>query len=623
MDALTPPPRRRGRRLLALALTAAMALALLPAAPTAAWSADGPITVMTTSTQLSCVRVGHEDTDAVDGLSGSSRVDDCGTMLAIEGGNLYAADRLSPGGPHDDVRTWRSISGDAFGDGSPADPVRSVTRVGGSQSEDPDLEVVETNAYVNGDDAYLNTVEIRNGGVTPLRGILYRRADCAKIVHDPATGGVIHTYATMVNQAGPGGSIACVADDPELPGGAQAPRVVMTPHTPGASHLGDDFGDDNLFEALEGGRQVYGNTCVCDEPLDAIPRIGLAWVVDVPPGGSATFQHSFAFSPLGGTIDPVSSLVQDGGGGPGPGGDAVTRLQGPSRFETAVAISQELFADGQASAVALARADNFADALAGAPFANAQRAPLLLTSTDSLHPATRAEIQRVLPAGRTVHVLGGTVAVSDAVVAEIQALGYTVERIAGDTRYATSVAIARRTTSVIAEIFYADGNTFGNALAAGAAAAGRAGAVLLLLNGTTPTREIEDLVAELDARPTEYVLGAITEDSPDIAVQPSRTYDEGSPVANAAALAGDPLVFDPSATAAVAVASSEAFPDGLAGGVHAGRLGIPLLLTPQASLAPEAAAAMGALSPLVDAYLYGGDAALSGAVAEAVAGHLS
>lgn len=613
-----------GRGAAAVVSVLAILLPLLLALPAAAWSSSGPITRMTTSLQLSCSQIAHEDSDAPDGPSPNSRVGDCGTMVWVDGSNLYAADRLSPGGSVDQVQTWRNISGDGFGDGSAADPVRSVTRVGGSQQDDPDLEVEETNAYIAGEDAYLNTVEIFNHGPAPLRGILYRRADCTEVVFDPATSGAVLSYETSTLTAGSGGSIACTFTHPDLPGGAQAPRVVMTPHTPGSSYLGDDFGDENLFQPLEGGRQVYGNSCVCDQPIDAIPRIGLSWAYEVAPGASVTFQHSFAFAPLGGDINPVSSLAGDTG--PPPGADNVTRLSGPSRFETAVAISQELFpGDGSASAVALARADNFADALAGGPFAKAQNASLLLTSTDSLHPATQAELQRVLPAGGTVFVLGGTAAVSDAVVGQVEALGYTVQRISGPTRYATATEIARNTTGNAREVWFADGNTFGNALAAGAAAAGRSDAVLLLLNGAEPTADIDAYLAEGDnTAAQQYLLGPLQESSDLIAVQANRTWDEGSPIANAAALASDPIEgFDPSAVSAVALASAEAFPDGLAGGVLAGRLGIPLLLTGQGSLAGEAAAAMDALAPLAEAYLFGGEAALSADVAAAAASRLS
>ena len=59
---------------------------------------------------------------------------------------------------------------------------------------------------------------------------------------------------------------------------------------------------------------------------------------------------------------------------------AVTRLEGPTRYATAVAVSQEQFlVPGSADAVVLARGDDFADALAGAPLAHHLHGPLLLT----------------------------------------------------------------------------------------------------------------------------------------------------------------------------------------------------------------------------------------------------
>jgi hypothetical protein len=68
-------------------------------------------------------------------------------------------------------------------------------------------------------------------------------------------------------------------------------------------------------------------------------------------------------TPLAG--EEVTVPVEPGGftviGGP----DEVTRLSGPGRIETAIAISRDSFRDGEASAVILARADAFPDAPAG------------------------------------------------------------------------------------------------------------------------------------------------------------------------------------------------------------------------------------------------------------------
>ena len=82
-----------------------------------------------------------------------------------------------------------------------------------------------------------------------------------------------------------------------------------------------------------------------------------------------------------------------------PGSSSVTpsRVSGADRQSTAVAVSSAAFPGGSASAVVLARADAFADALAGGPLAAAKHAPLLLTSSGSLDAVTSAEILRVLP----------------------------------------------------------------------------------------------------------------------------------------------------------------------------------------------------------------------------------
>jgi hypothetical protein len=99
-----------------------------------------------------------------------------------------------------------------------------------------------------------------------------------------------------------------------------------------------------------------------------------------------------------------------------------TRIAGANRQATAVAVSQSAFpTNGSASAVVLARADVFADALAGGPLAAAKHAPLLLTSSGALDPLTKAEIQRVLAPGGAVYLLGGSGALSDAVAAAITA----------------------------------------------------------------------------------------------------------------------------------------------------------------------------------------------------------
>src|SRR5579862_7687340 len=122
---------------------------------------------------------------------------------------------------------------------------------------------------------------------------------------------------------------------------------------------------------------------------------------------------------------------------------ALTRVSGANRFLTSVAISQAGFPTaGSAKVVVLASGAAFADALAGTPLAVQKGGPLLLTPNTGLSAPVAAEITRVLPPGGTVYVLGGTTVLPSSVDAQLTAMGFTPQRLAGGTRYATAVAIA-------------------------------------------------------------------------------------------------------------------------------------------------------------------------------------
>lgn len=96
-----------------------------------------------------------------------------------------------------------------------------------------------------------------------------------------------------------------------------------------------------------------------------------------------------------------------------PGARGTSRLAGPDRLSTAVAISQEEFRDG-AEVVYLARADVFADALAGGSLTTG---PILLVpQCDGVPTVVANEIARLDP--ETVTALGGGAAVCDDTLTE-------------------------------------------------------------------------------------------------------------------------------------------------------------------------------------------------------------
>jgi putative cell wall-binding protein len=146
----------------------------------------------------------------------------------------------------------------------------------------------------------------------------------------------------------------------------------------------------------------------------------------------------------------------------------------------------------------LARDDAFADALSGASLT--MTAPLLLTPAGHLSPAVADELQRTLPSGAVVHLLGGEAALSADVADAVAALGLVPNRLAGPTRVETSIAVADAvmTSSDTDQVVLAraDGpadnptSAWADAISAGAHGARTATPVLL-----TPTAALHPAVA--------------------------------------------------------------------------------------------------------------------------------
>ncbi|MGH9074850.1 MAG: cell wall-binding repeat-containing protein [Acidimicrobiales bacterium] len=289
---------------------------------------------------------------------------------------------------------------------------------------------------------------------------------------------------------------------------------------------------------------------------------------------------------------------------------SVSRVAGTTRIGTAVAVSKARFpASGSAKAVVLARDDAFPDALAGAPLAAHVDGPLLLTEPSGLDPATQAEIERVLPRGAVVYLLGGSSAISPGTASALQALGYTTRRLAGTTRFATAVAIAGAIGNP-AIVFEATGLDFADALGAGAAAGAGGGAVLL----TDGSSQAPETAAYLAAHPsdTRYAIGG-----PAAHADPGATAVVGQDrFATAVDVAGRFF----SSPSSVGVASGLAYPDALAAGPALAARKAPLLLvSPSTPLPSTVSSYLSAHQSTVSAAtVYGGTTAVSAGVASAV-----
>ncbi len=302
------------------------------------------------------------------------------------------------------------------------------------------------------------------------------------------------------------------------------------------------------------------------------------------------------------------------------------RLAGPDRITTAVAVSQAAYPDG-ADVALLAQAGDFPDALAAAPLADRLGAPILLTDSAQLSPATAAEIDRLGAA--EVIILGGPGAVSEAVAEALDDV--TVTRIAGADRFATAVGIARE----LADGGDVDGavlvraDAFPDALAAGNLAIADEVPILL-----TPTDGLHpQTAAALDELVTPgsvvHVAGGEAAVS---AATAQQVGDAGFTVkrlagagryATAAALTEEALSMDGVPFASAMLASGTNFPDALAAGPAAAALdGLLVLVDPTAlANAPESRALLAANAGSIGRlFVAGGTAAISSAVeAEAAA----
>jgi putative cell wall-binding protein len=98
----------------------------------------------------------------------------------------------------------------------------------------------------------------------------------------------------------------------------------------------------------------------------------------------------------------------------------VLRKGGADRYATAALIAAYGTNFGlHWEGVGLATGTSFADALAGGAMLGQLRAPLLLTPGDELSPSARAPLAVNKQSIQTVHFIGGTSVITDAVRADV------------------------------------------------------------------------------------------------------------------------------------------------------------------------------------------------------------
>lgn len=182
-------------------------------------------------------------------------------------------------------------------------------------------------------------------------------------------------------------------------------------------------------------------------------------------------------------------------------------LQGDDRYETAVKIAKQGWTSKRDSVV-LGRGDLSVDALAGSVLAYKLDAPILLTRSNSLSSSVEEYMKSSLNPGATVYLLGGKVAITQEVEQKITSLGYKVNRVAGDTRNETSIAIAKLVGGS-STVFFASGNEDSPDALSISAYAARNQMPIIIQQGTKVSKPTNDYLKDTNKLAINLIGGDI------------------------------------------------------------------------------------------------------------------
>ncbi len=234
-------------------------------------------------------------------------------------------------------------------------------------------------------------------------------------------------------------------------------------------------------DALSGGPAArVGNGPLLLTSPDSLLSVTAAELLRLKPGRIVV---------LGGTSAVSSSVVTSLRGYTSGG---VTRVAGQNRYETAAAVSRSVF-PANTPVVYIATGATFPDALAAGAVAAGAKAPILLVGSNSLPAATAIELARLDP--DTIIIMGGSSAVSNAVLQQLEGYASNVRRISGADRYATAVNLSASTfgANSVRTVYLATGSAFPDGLSVGPVAGANRAPLLLVPSSSLP----DSVAAEL------------------------------------------------------------------------------------------------------------------------------
>ncbi|WP_446897699.1 cell wall-binding repeat-containing protein [Clostridium sp. LBM24168] len=150
------------------------------------------------------------------------------------------------------------------------------------------------------------------------------------------------------------------------------------------------------------------------------------------------------------------------------------RLSGQDRYGTNTAIIDKGWVKTQS--VILVNSRMYADAIVSAPLSKKYIAPILLTDGNVLSRTARDKIQSL--SAKNIYIIGGTGVISSNIENDLKSQRYNVVRIAGQTRYDTSVQVAKQLGGNN-DVFVVDGDKWEDALSIAPVAANQQSPILL------------------------------------------------------------------------------------------------------------------------------------------------
>ena len=247
------------------------------------------------------------------------------------------------------------------------------------------------------------------------------------------------------------------------------------------------------------------------------------------------------------------------------------RIFGETRYGTAAGISQVGW--GQSDYAILAYGENYPDALSAASLAKKYDAPILLTNGNNLPTATKETLTSLQ--AKNVFIIGGTGVIPSSIDNELQSMGISVTRLAGQDRYDTAIKVAQQLPSPT-EIFVVTGEDYPDALSIAPIAALKQEPIILVPKNYMP----DSVKAYLSANTINktYVVGSSDIISDSIFNQfPSseRIIGADKYERNININVKFDNLFTPND---ICVATGEGFADALAGAAYAAKKGMPIVL---------------------------------------------